>query len=1647
MATNLMTGLGGPAGFGENALSVGDDNSSGFIDLRQIFPRGINVFGVVYQGLFVNNNGNVSFGAAIGSARNTALAPGSRPIIAPFLSDVDTRGGAFAPSPGGTSTGANRVWYDIDTSANAITVTWDDVGRFAVQTDSANAFQLRLTAVPGGTQGDDFDIQFRYEAIDWHSSTAGRIAYAAISDGNGVNVVHLPGSGDPAGLLALDEGSNVNAPGRYEFHSRAGQIESEFSVGPVRIVEGTGGAPRMVAVTLQRTNVVSAGSVSYSTEAASALANQDFLPRSGTVFFKPGMASQTILVPVIQDSTPEGAEAFLIRLSNPNGGTLANDTGTVLITDDDLAAPATPSLSLQAARTRESAGNMLFTATLSAPQGSPLVASYSLAGGTANTTDFGAAAGTITFAPGATQASFSVPILPDTAVEPDEDFLVFLTSAALPGHTANATGTILDDDGISVGDVVVTESAAGAFASFTVSLGSPLAQEATVSFGTSSGTAAQTLDYTPLNGTLTFAPGTTSQTVNVAILDDENAEQNEQFSLVLSAPSANTAILVGKATALVIDDDGISVGDASVTETNGSTFVDVEITLAHPSVAVTIVDWATVFGTATFQDFDVNAAGTVAFSPGDTSETISIEVKGDKSAEGRETFRVVLSNPVGNTITDGSGTVTIIDDEELPLIVDIDDQEASDATGGDVPVAMTIFLNRLHSEPVTVDVALFENGATKGVDYIDAPATVTIPAGQLSTAFNVTLLRTTGIEATENITVTISNPTGGAILPVPEFVTSATANLGITGYTTLFDLALPEISDAREGAFAASPPTYTLTRRGDMSAQQVVGWAIDLNPGLFPIDENDLAALGGTVTFAPGQETATIPVQVVDDAAVEPNETFMLRVVDVPVGTAVGIEPITGVNIRDDDTAISIFAPASPYLGLEGGGGPISAPNFRVEIAGDLSLSRTLTWTITGSGANPADAADFKAMTGTLSIPAGTDQATLVIPVQDDSVIEPREGYTVTLSNPGKGATFANASASSVITNDDTTGTLSIAKASQAEGSTGSTTTYAFTVTINPPPPRQFNDRFTWKVTGGGRPNTLAADAGDFPGGKFPSGERVFGIGETTFTIDVPVAADTAAELNESFTLTLFDNDGIAMSTAAAVILNDDTNLSIAATSANKPEGSGPSPTPYSFTVTRTGDLSKATTAAWSAAGITGTGTLPANAADFPGGVLPSGTVSFAPFQKTQLITVNVAADRTVENNERFAVTLAAPSTGASITTATAGAIIQNDDTAGTGALSIARLRASRAEGQSGTTDFTFLVTRAGTTTGTAAVDWSVTGGGIAGTNAATTSDFAAGTLPRGSVSFAAGETSKPVTVQVKGDTAAELNESFTVTLGNASQGATLATASAIGLIWNDDTPGTGTLSTARLAAQRAEGASGTTAFTFTVSRAGTLTGTASADWSVTGGGVSSTGAANAADFAGSQLPSGRVSFLAGQASAVVTVNVAGDIAAELNESFTVTLSGVQAGVTLATASATGAILNDDIVSTAANQALRGTAGIDTFVLGGGIDTVLGLGGLDLFLFQPAALGDGAINATFLNDFSPASSETLDLSAIDAVTGGANNVFTYIGTAAFTGPGQLRWEDLGTQRAVYGNTDADTTPELTIFLSTPGPVHPSWFVF
>jgi hypothetical protein len=118
--------------------------------------------------------------------------------------------------------------------------------------------------------------------------------------------------------------------------------------------------------------------------------------------------------------------------------------------------------------------------------------------------------------------------------------------------------------------------------------------------------------------------------------------------------------------------------------------------------------------------------------------------------------------------------------------------------------------------------------------------------------------------------------------------------------------------------------------------------------------------------------------------------------------------------------------------------------------------------------------------------------------------------------------------------------------------------------------------------------------------------------------------------------------------------------------------------------------------------------------------------------------------------------------------------------------LSIAATDADRLEGDSGSTEFTFAVTRSGNTSEAIDVSWAVTGSGTAPADAA---DFLGSVLPSGSVSFAAGETTKSIVISVAGDTDVEADESFSVALSNPTEGTLISQATATGTIRNDDAP------------------------------------------------------------------------------------------------------------------------------------------------------------------------------------------------------------------------------------------------------------------
>lgn len=215
-----------------DALPPNDDGSSAAVPIG--FP--INFFGVTHTQLFVNNNGNVTFGAPLSTFTPFGLVGTRTPIIAPFFADVDTRGPGSGVVRFGTPPGRPDLFV----------VNWVQVGYFREHDDKLNSFQLilqDLSAVPDFIAGD-FRIIFNYDRIQWETGDAsggtnglgGSSARVGFSNGSGQpgTFFELNGSGRSGSLL--DGGAlslvgdriptaDPSLPlGRYQFVVRNGGI-------------------------------------------------------------------------------------------------------------------------------------------------------------------------------------------------------------------------------------------------------------------------------------------------------------------------------------------------------------------------------------------------------------------------------------------------------------------------------------------------------------------------------------------------------------------------------------------------------------------------------------------------------------------------------------------------------------------------------------------------------------------------------------------------------------------------------------------------------------------------------------------------------------------------------------------------------------------------------------------------------------------------------------------------------------------------------------------------------------------------------------------------------------------------------------------------------------------------------------------------------------------------------------------------------------------------------------------------------------------------------------------------------------------------------------------------------------------------------
>jgi aryl-phospho-beta-D-glucosidase BglC (GH1 family)/cellulase/cellobiase CelA1 len=479
----------------------------------------------------------------------------------------------------------------------------------------------------------------------------------------------------------------------------------------------------------------------------------------------------------------------------------------------------------------------------------------------------------------------------------------------------------------------------------------------------------------------------------------------------------------------------LSIGDASITEGNsGTSLLAFTVQLSQAATGPVTVHYATADGTATAGSDYTAGSGTLTFAAGETSKTISVPIIGDTVVEANETFSIALSGASGATIAQGSAVGTIVDDVAAPpppppaggAVLDyaVDSNWGSGFTG-----AMTVTAG--------------SGGLSGWTVTFDASATIT-------SIWNADIVSHVGNHYVVSNAAWNGQVAGGQAVSFGFQATPGSAGTTASGFTINGVAAghdpvppppvLPSLSVAdasvTEGNGGTSDLAFTVTLSAAATGPVTVAYATADGTATAG---SDYAALAGTLSFAAGETSKVVHVQITGDTVVEANETLTLSL-SSPNGATIAHSTATG-TIVDDVTAPLPTLSIGDSSFSEGSAAVPGHGSFSVTLSAAATAPVTVHFA-TADGTAGAGS-DYVAQSGTLTFAPGETQKTITVAAIGEGTVEASEGFTVTLANP-TGATIAHGTGSGTIVNDvappPPLPTLSISDTSVVEGNPGGST-------------------------------------------------------------------------------------------------------------------------------------------------------------------------------------------------------------------------------------------------------------------------------------------------------------------------------------------------------------------------------------------------------------------------------------------------------------------------------------------------------------------------------------------------------------------------------------------------------------------------------
>ena len=1331
-------------------------------------------------------------------------------------------GGVALANPGDT-----QAVVTINNDDTQPTLKIDDVT--VVEGDTGTK-QVEFTVTLSAAAGDD--VTFDWSTVDG-SATSGATApdFVAVTGAH----VTIPAGQTTAKIKVTVNGDTVGEPDENFFVNltnakfgttdllitdaqAVGKLLNDdvaLSIGDVTVNEGDSGETDAVfTVTLTGTHTDYPVTVYYHTQDGSAVstgATADFTGQGDTLLtFAPGVNTQTITVKVKGDQTYDETDLFKVILSDVTNGRIADGeaTGTILDTGATSGTlDAKPTVSVTGVTRLENADGadvattkFDFVLTLDHASDDTVTVTFNTIDGTAKAaTDYTAIANQqVTFAPGTTTQTVSVTVKNDHLFENEETFGVVLSdpaAATLDAAHFQATGTIQGDSDdvkptLKITNQQIIEGDSGEkFMTFTVQKIGDTEADVKFDFATvvnGDDTAAAGTDFVSVSDHFTIAAGETSKTIQVKILGDTADETNETFTAKITPTDGATlaAPADGLAKGTILNDDlkvsfvqtGVAVAEGNTGQTDLVFVAQLSAVSSHP---VTIT-YNVAPGTATMNtDFQPTTPMQVTIPAGQLTAEIRIPVQGDVTAESDETFTVNLLSATDAVLAPAGTTATgtILNDDAAISIANATIVEGNSGTRN---MVFTVTLEDATVFPVTVHFHVGEAAtgydATSGTDFGGAGAIldgdITFNAsdvvnGVATKQISVPIIGDTLAEGDEKFLVRLSSPTANGV-PIDGLLKSTADGLiqDDESFLSVNDVTI------HEGDNGTSTATFTITRSPSAATAATVKVSTLDGTAISTGGAPDFDANTQTVTFASGETTKTFSVTIHGDRVFEAaSETFKVILSDATGAVIVDGE---GVGTIDQSADVQPTVSVGDATIVEGDSGQ-KLMEFTVTLSAasgsDVTFNAKTVDGTAGAGG------DYLAQVLTnVVIPAGQTSVKVQVPILGDTMDEANENLFLdidTAKTNGTTLSITRGHATGTILNDDNSVSIA-ATASVVEGNDGTPTHLLIPVTLAHA--TNHNTIVTYVINGG-----TATAGSDY---TTPTTlEVTIPANATTANIDISVKGDLVYEGNETINVSLVSATDMqlgAVTTSVGTITENDPVPTVTISDATVTEGNS-----ASFTVTLSEVAAKDIVIKWT--------TLNGTAIGGDGGTITSTQGDFKKFpteqtltipagSKTGTIVVPTVNDTIDEGDETFQVQIKSP-----------GAQPGDPDVvkAGTATIGASDLStfaisdSSVVEGDSGTKQMVFTVTRTGSATLTSTVHYATANG----TALDSAGDFAE---LHGDLVFAPGEVTKTISVTVNGDTLSEVDETMFVTLSLstdplAPSNATITDNSGLGTIYNDE--------------------------------------------------------------------------------------------------------------------------------------------------------------------------------------------------------------------------------------------------------------------